>query len=103
MAEYIERKDALYAIGTITMYKGSISHDLARRKIESIPSADVTPAKHGAWKLYHDDDDDPHFIHEWYVCSCCGGEALYRRGGYEQVKTKGCPWCGAKMEVDGDV
>ena len=68
-------------------------------RVEDFIPADVAPVRHGEWVVHHDDDDDPHFIHEWYVCSCCGGEALYRRGGYEQVKTKDCPWCGAEMEA----
>lgn len=37
--ELIERQAAIDALGTITMYKGSIPHDTAVMKIEQLPSA----------------------------------------------------------------
>ena len=96
MAEYIERKDALYAIGTITMYKGSISHDLARRKIESIPAADVQPVKHGKWIPHIEEDyigEGQYGYIELLKCSECGTLVPNKRNFYHH--------CGAKMEVDG--
>ena len=33
-----------------------------------------------------------------YTCSICGEEALYEEGVYDQVLSKYCPFCGAKME-----
>lgn len=43
MKEYIEREAALTAISTITMYKGVVSFETAKYRLETIPAADVRP------------------------------------------------------------
>ena len=82
----------IYARG----YIGGVHHSLLQ--LTYTFEEDAEPVKHGQWIIHHEYGGDPHFINEWLVCSCCGGQALYERGGYEQLKTERCPWCGAKME-----
>ena len=46
----------------------------------------------GSWEEEHDDGADIFFQHR-FVCSACGEYSLYG-------KSKFCPECGAKMEVE---
>ena len=103
MSDYIKREDALDAIGTITMYKGSIPHDLARRKIESIPSADVAPVRRGKWRMTFMDDRYSRFYGMFrFTCSSCG---YYEDKDYSDSMddVNYCPNCGARMEDVTDV
>ena len=47
--------------------------------------------KRGEWIDRYDEDDKPFFKRK-YVCSACGGRNTYGKSKY-------CPNCGAKMEV----
>lgn len=49
MTEYIKKSDALNAIGSITMYRGSIPFDTAKHRIEDIPADDVRKVVRGKW------------------------------------------------------
>lgn len=56
--------------------------------IEAAPTIDAAPVVHGRWK-YGDDVD--------LICSECGGDAL-SDWTCQQICTKYCPHCGAKMD-----
>ena len=54
--------------------------------VDEIPSADVSPVRHGRWEEQSDRDE--------LVCSYCnGGYTLYDETPY-------CPHCGAKMDEE---
>lgn len=96
MAEYIERKQVIelllsYPIGTFAgndIY--SEENRTCRSEIEDIPAADVAPVVHGRW-VYGEDVD--------IQCSVCGADA-FTEGDYRQVKSRYCPNCGAKMDLE---
>lgn len=82
----------------------------ARRRIMEIPSVHAIPAVHGKWMEYKYDEREyrriivpydgkgiPHDI----FCSECGTPALLN-GHEEDVASKYCPHCGAKMDVEGE-
>lgn len=90
MSDYIKREDA------IELAKDSQA-DLAlegdnqsfAEELESIPSADVAPVRHGRWEGCKGD----------ITCSACGEYALYDSEDIEmQYRTLYCPFCGAKMD-----
>lgn len=58
--------------------------------LENFPAADVAPVVHGRW-IYGEDID--------IQCSVCGADAL-TEGDYRQVKSRYCPNCGAKMDLE---
>ena len=95
MAEYIERE----ALETVLNHRldflmaenGEYDHytngyDEAVDTVENFQDADVAPVRHGHWIEYQ----TPHII----CCSYCDW------GTGPDEKTKYCPNCGAKMEVD---
>lgn len=108
MTEYIERETILDAIseqrrfylherdGATDMEKlyllwGSDNALTTMEDIMSdIPTADVAPVVHGRW-IYGEDID--------IQCSVCGADAL-TEGDYRQVKSRYCPNCGAKMDLE---
>lgn len=108
MAEYIERETILDAIseqrrfylherdGETDMEKlyllwGSDNALTTMEDIMSdIPTADVAPVVHGRW-VYGEDVD--------IQCSVCGADA-FTGGDYRQVKSRYCPNCGAKMDLE---
>lgn len=98
MAEYIERETMIQAIRE---YKGffqdspSTNHMILKMEAEDVArdleAADVAPVVHGRW-VYGEDVD--------IQCSVCGADAL-TEGDYRQVKSRYCPNCGAKMDLEG--
>lgn len=58
-------------------------YDLARLR-------EIVPVVHGRW-IYGEDVD--------IQCSVCGADAL-TEGDYRQIKTRYCPNCGAKMDLE---
>lgn len=108
MAEYIEREMILDAIseqrrfylherdGETDMEKlyllwGSDNALTTMEDIMSdIPTADVAPVVHGRW-VYGEDVG--------IQCSVCGADAC-TEGDYRQVKSRYCPNCGAKMDLE---
>lgn len=64
--------------------------DYCANMIEKIPAVDAEPVRHGRW-VYNDDDIMP-----YKSCSLCGCEAFDLHGANY------CPYCGAKMEGEGD-
>lgn len=91
MAEYI-RKDVLTRV---YMEKGKDKLRLATviNELEMLPAADVAPVVHGKW-VYGEDVD--------IQCSVCGVDAL-TEGDYRQVKSRYCPNCGAKMDLEEEL
>lgn len=65
--------------------------------IESLPTADVYPAKHGRWENEHIEDDEAW----WADCTNCKLETHSRFGRVSFYVF--CPNCGARMDLkDGD-
>lgn len=85
MTKYIERDAAIDRVYDCCMESSSCNMNC----IKDIPAADVVPVRHGRWI-----SEPGHIPH----CSECGrysddadtGEAIC------------CPFCGAKMDKDGD-
>lgn len=88
MTEYIKKSDALNAIGSITMYRGSIPFDTAKHRIEDIPADDVRKVVRGKWL---EEDTASNFAA--YKCSVCGD-------GGKTFKFNFCSHCGADMRGD---
>lgn len=72
-------------------------------EIEFTPTADVVEVKHGKWI----DVYKGKYHNKLFVCSICGGKALYKFVTNElgnkrtiQDLTLGCPHCLARMEGD---
>ena len=49
--------------------------------------------KHGKWVR-----EFPNYSRCEFICSICGGNALYEYESWGQTKSKYCPHCGAMME-----
>ena len=83
MAEYIDREEAKDVMALIVLeaiaHPDTYTCGEAKRAIESIPTADVQPVKHGRWKWS-----------EGGQCSECGFHNS--NFGYNY-----CPNCGADM------
>lgn len=105
MAEYIEREAAVNAIIAIMPSMSTPDGHGERddlvlaaqemcedniREINNIPAADVAPVVHGRW-VYGEDVG--------IQCSVCGADA-FTEGDYRQVKSRYCPNCGAKMDLE---
>ena len=100
MAEYIERRVALDALGVTknaTKYGGDHSGYDTRMLYEihdaliGIPAADVVPVVHGEWKPHEDKQVAFGLAFE---CSCCGSIVLVN----DALEFGYCPYCGAKMD-----
>ena len=61
--------------------------------VDSAPTADVAPVKHGRWVPY----GNAFFIR--YECSACGNGAFDSNFAYG---ARYCPICGAKMDLKGE-
>ena len=80
MPEYIEREKAI-----AETRKPRLTDAELRRRLASIPAADVRPVVHGKWLR------TPTF---WAYCSVCGEEPPKETN----ITTNFCPNCGASME-----
>lgn len=85
MAEYIERDFVLDVVKRTSGDYAAAFCEIAHHK-----AADVAPVVHGKW-AYGEDID--------IQCSVCGVDAL-TEGDYRQVKSRYCPNCGAKMDLE---
>lgn len=92
MAEYIERDALLSDLEAAEKHKGMgmIIAQTLKQYVKRVPAADVEPVRHGWW-IYGEDID--------IQCAACGGDAL-TEGDYRQVKSRYCPCCGAKMDLE---
>ena len=92
MAEYINRKDAIKAIGEEPENWSDTPEEIQEHSdwekhidaINAVPSADVAPMVHGKWEKYK--------IPNIVCCSVCD----YGTGYNEESNY--CPNCGAKMD-----
>ena len=88
MNDYIKREDAVEKIKVDCDRIGHVPKrviDFFTLGMESVPSADVEPIRHGYWIR---DLTYSYGIH--YICSVCGK--------VKQWKSNYCPNCGAKMD-----
>lgn len=93
MAEYIERGRLKEAISADCQHLFSFDTsfcDMVMIDIDEVPAEDVAPVVHGRW-VYGEDVD--------IQCSVCGADA-FTEGDYRQVKSRYCPNCGAKMDLE---
>lgn len=94
MLEYIDRQKTIKIISKYGLANGAaLGHhrgviENAIDDIESIPTEDVAPVRHGRW-AYVDVD---------IVCSVCGADGMLPWDKPFQEKTPYCPHCGAKMD-----
>lgn len=98
MTEYIKKSDALNAIGSITMYRGSIPFDTAKWRIEDIPASDVREVVRGHWvkeTIIYENEKYKSYSPVW-KCSACGKE--YDPSWTGMVNY--CYNCGADMRGD---
>ena len=92
MAEYIEREQAIAAIKKDVM--GGLNYQSI---LNSIPSADVQPVKHGQWEiLFAEEISD--CIADHCRCTKCGLIHTFVDKHYNQYNW--CPQCGARMDGD---
>lgn len=85
MAEYIERDFVLDVVKRTSGDYAAAFCEIAHHK-----ATDVAPVVHGKW-IYGEDID--------IQCSVCGADAL-TEGDYRQIKSRYCPNCGAKMDLE---
>ena len=93
MAEYIERGRLKEAISADCQHLFSFDasfYDMVMIDIDEVSAADVAPVVHARW-IYGEDVD--------IQCSACGADAL-TEGDYRQIKSRYCPNCGAKMDLE---
>ena len=93
MTEYIEREAAyreICADDTMSGYEKAYCSELIR----NIPSADVSPVRHGRWELYGNDDD----LAASFFCSLCGWNMDEDEYLDRWSHLNYCPNCGAKMD-----
>ena len=97
MDEYIKREYAVDAV--LDVYYDTPDIDLSGEKFEAaifkIPSADVSPVRHGRWiepsRLYYGAKQ--------YECSLCYSDAFWKKHSIT-VKYPHCPNCGATMDLE---
>ena len=80
MADYIDKQKTLNVI-----------FEIAENVINSLPSADVQPVRHGWWI----EDKEVEF-----VCSECGEQCANTVMG--MPRDRYCKWCGARMDGKQD-
>lgn len=113
MARYVDVEKAEYPYLSMSMF-GINSKDCkiynegvkaTEDMIQALPTADVEVVRHGYWKDLYDNKYDNHL----YVCSECGGKALFEFYQNEldqtkerQVLSSGCSHCRAKMDGGKD-
>ena len=75
----------LYALGAVNQY------DMDRLAVETAPTVDAVPVKHGRW-IHHKGGYSDH-----YECTVCGKSIVLT------AKWDFCPMCGARMDLkDGE-
>lgn len=103
MAEYIEREAAHRMVAGLVRYSWTSPISTERRStldaddvnfgLDKIPAADVAPVVRGRWEP----SDTPC---ERFRCSECGGGCWYYDYQRDVAKSRFCPNCGAKMDLD---
>ena len=105
-AEYIDRKALTDELNSLEFGE----HGLMERMIadwvyifiDSVPTADVVPAKHGHWEWFDEDTGNPAtgYEREWgWRCSCCRTELPDNYDDPDRSPQMNyCSNCGAKMD-----
>lgn len=98
MKEYIERAAVHDLVKSLPEYhmfnydrtesRRGISPDDVDFGVDKIPAADVAPVRHGRWSSNG----------IALVCSECG-----RAFGIVEMFAHYCPWCGSRMDKEGDL
>lgn len=92
MSDYIKKEDAKKAAT-----RAILDHTDWNYEIDSVPSVDVAPVRHGWW-----DTNEENRV----VCSECkqGAPYMYKISDrlVMQDLTDYCPYCGAFMDKDGE-
>lgn len=96
MSEYIKREDVENMLVDADLifdgeYLGYCIDDIL---IDKIPAADVVEVKHGQWQL--DEEESCGHTEYIYTCSACRNCTAWG----ETEKTRYCPYCGAKMDLE---
>lgn len=94
MSNYIDKQAAIDALGERPMtwtnsdYELGCAnqYDLDRLAIETVPTANVQPVRHGHWALQ---EDRTKKLYGWHICSECGA--------WIGEPTNYCSNCGADM------
>lgn len=103
MAEYIEReaiseeiRKYYYKNPPNSSYGEGFDRglDRAQRAILDAPAADVAEVVHGQWYMLDDCANDGLY------CSACGRRVHHEEFAYKKLKSKYCPNCGAKMDLE---
>ncbi len=103
MAEYIERQAAIDALGERPLVWSDDDdytlgernqYDIDRLAIETVPSTDVTPVRHGHWLIT---DAYPHNVYcsECYKSFAQTHWSVWKDGS---LPRQFCPNCGARMD-----
>ena len=90
MAEYVEREKVLSKAAPV---EGCFSDMISAYDVVMLPTADVTPVRHGRWEKQSG----------LYSCSECGKTCPYdvQADVIEYWACNYCPNCGAKMDLEG--
>ncbi len=103
--DYISRYGAIYALTVSALLRNMDSVEdgpahrykrAAERIIAGVPAADVEPVRHGKWKRIQWVEDEDWQEGGYWILRC--SECVipnYNPSRY-------CPYCGAKMEMEGE-
>ena len=102
MDDLIRRRGVIAALGERPLVWVGSDYELGARNqydcdrlaVETTPTVDAVPVRHGTWKTVEDWDGDEH-----YQCSECGAEFVFD-GTPSDNDYLYCPHCGAKMDGD---
>lgn len=103
MDEYISRNSTHEMMAKLQRYiwsnpekdqlRSTLDADDVNFGLDKIPSADVAPVVHGHWEA----SGEPC---EKFNCSVCGGASWYYDYQGDVAKSRFCPNCGAKMDLE---
>ena len=91
MDEYIEREKIVFGVLGLTIVDPAVAAyaDAVLHQIQSVPSADVAPVRHGRWLEVR---EKRLFGEHYFLCSNCKS-----RNGL-MIPFNYCPNCGTKMD-----
>lgn len=88
--------DSLWKVFENAGWWDNADRDIAQDLLDQAPLVDAEPVRHGHWEtkeyITEDGFDDWGVIHHEEVCSECGE--------WQGERSKFCPNCGAKMDLE---